>query len=243
MARAVGAKKNFQADALLQHLGSWARRADVVNTPYVAGLTAAINAKKDLHIWATLDPMQYLPYPIISVGLRVARLVRILTVLRNVLVFAPVALTWAAVGEATSGFSEYVAENGANVVNFLDFWQNGYGYLGNEWRISTVAQLDFVIIMIVIALTVYISIAGTRASEAQAKLEAEIDSDRTAVAIEIAAFLYSKRQVTNVTMNQSLAATLSKLLNATDALENSSKAIATTSKNFEKASRKITPYA
>jgi hypothetical protein len=243
MARAVGAKKNFQADALLQHLGSWARRADVVNTPYVAGLTAAINAKKDLHIWATLDPMQYLPYPIISIGLRVARLVRILTVLRNVLVFAPVALTWAAVGEATSGFSEYVAENGANVVNFLDFWQNGYGYLGNEWRISTVAQLDFVIIMIVIALTVYISIAGTRASEAQAKLEAEIDSDRTAVAIEIAAFLYSKRQVTNVTMNQSLAATLSKLLNATDALENSSKAIATTSKNFEKASRKITPYA
>jgi hypothetical protein len=227
----------------LQHLGSWARRADVVNTPYVAGLTAAINAKKDLHIWATLDPLQYLPYPIISVGLRVARLVRILTVLRNVLVFAPVALTWAAVGEATSGFSEYVAENGANVVNFLDFWQNGYGYLGNEWRISTVAQLDFVIIMIVIALTVYISIAGTRASEAQAKLEAEIDSDRTAVAIEIAAFLYSKRQVTNVTMNQSLAATLSKLLNATDALENSSKAIATTSKNFEKASRKITPYA
>jgi hypothetical protein len=243
MARAVGAKKNFQADALLQHLGSWARRADVVNTPYVAGLTAAINAKKDLHIWATLDPLQYLPYPVISVGLRVARLVRILTVLRNVLVFAPVALTWAAVGEATSGFSEYVAENGANVVNFLDFWQNGYGYLGNEWRISTVAQLDFVIIMIVIALTVYISIAGTRASEAQAKLEAEIDSDRTAVAIEIAAFLYSKRQVTNVTMNQSLAATLSKLLNATDALENSSKAIATTSKNFEKASRKITPYA
>jgi len=243
MARAVGAKKNFQADALLQHLGSWARRAGVVNTPYVAGLTAAINAKKDLHIWATFDPLQYLPYPIISVGLRVARLVRILTVLRNVLVFAPVALTWAAVGEATSGFSEYVAENGANVVNFLDFWQNGYGYLGNEWRISTVAQLDFAIIMIVIALTVYISIAGTRASEAQAKLEAEIDSDRTAVAIEIAAFLYSKRQVTNVTMNQSLAATLSKLLNATDALENSSKAIATTSKNFEKASRKITPYA
>ena len=243
MARAVGAKKNFQADALLQHLGSWARRAGVTNTPYVAGLTAALNAKKDLHIWATLDPMQYLPYPIISVGLRVARLVRILTVLRNVLVFAPVALTWAAVGQATSGFSEYVAENGANVVNFLDFWQNGYGYLGNEWRISTVAQLDFVIIMIVIALTVYISIAGTRASEAQAKLEAEIDSDRTAVAIEIAAFLYSKRQVTNVTMNQSLAATLSKLLNATDALENSSKAIATTSKNFEKASRKITPYA
>jgi len=243
MARAVGAKKNFQADALLQHLGSWARRAGVTNTPYVAGLTAALNAKKDLHIWATLDPLQYLPYPIISVGLRVARLVRILTVLRNVLVFAPVALTWAAVGEATSGFSEYVAENGANVVNFLDFWQNGYGYLGNEWRISTVAQLDFVIIMIVIALTVYISIAGTRASEAQAKLEAEIDSDRTAVAIEIAAFLYSKRQVTNVTMNQSLAATLSKLLNATDALENSSKAIATTSKNFEKASRKITPYA
>jgi hypothetical protein len=160
-----------------------------------------------------------------------------------VLVFAPVALTWAAVGQATSGFSAYVKENGANVVNFLDFWQNGYGYIGTEWRIANVAQLDFLIILIVIGLTIYISIAGSRAAEAQAKLEAEIDNDRTAVAIEISTFLYSKRQVTNVTMNQSLTALLSKLLNATDALESSSKAIAVTSKNFEKASRKITPYA
>lgn len=243
MARVVRAKKNFQADALLEHLQSWARKADVVNTPYVAGLTTAISAKKDLHIWATLEPFQYLPYPVIKVGARIARLVRILTVLRNVLVFAPVALTWAAVGEATSGFAAYVKENGANVVNFLDFWQNGYGYLGSEWRIANVAQLDFVIILIVIALTIYISVAGSRAAEVQAKLEAEIDDDRTAVAIEIAAFLYSKRQVSNVTMNASLAASLSKLLNAADALENSSKAIAVTSKNFEKASRKITPYA
>ena len=243
MARVARTKTNFQAEALLQHIQSWARKADVVNTPYVAGLTAAINSKKDLHIWATLEPFQYLPYPIVTVGARIVRLVRILTVLRNVLVFAPVALTWAAVGQATSGFAAYVKENGANVVNFLDFWQNGYGYIGTEWRIANVAQLDFLIILIVIGLTIYISIAGSRAAEAQAKLEAEIDNDRTAVAIEISAFLYSKRQVTNVTMNQSLAASLSKLLNATDALESSSKAIAVTSKNFEKASRKITPYA
>jgi hypothetical protein len=132
MARVARTKTNFQAEALLQHIQSWARKADVVNTPYVAGLTAAINSKKDLHIWATLEPFQYLPYPIVTVGARIVRLVRILTVLRNVLVFAPVALTWAAVGQATSGFSAYVKENGANVVNFLDFWQNGYGYIGTE---------------------------------------------------------------------------------------------------------------
>jgi hypothetical protein len=132
-----------------------------------------------------------------------------------------------------------VQENGSAVVNFLDFWQNGYDVLGEEWRISNVAQLDFIIILIVIVLTVYVSIAGSRASEATARMEAEIDNERTAVAIAINQVLYSKRTVTNVTMNASLAASLTKLLNATKALESSSKAIDKTSKTFEKTSKRF----
>ena len=239
MARAPRAKKPDQTQQLLELLQRWARKAGVTRNPYVGGLSEALEENDDLHIWATLDPMEYLPYPVVTEGVKVARLVRFITIIRNVLVFAPVALTWAAVGQATSAFSVYVQENGSSVVNFLDFWQNGYDVLGEEWRISNVAQLDFIIILIVIVLTVYISIAGSRASEATARMEAEIDNERTAVAIAINQVLYSKRTVTNVTMNASLAASLTKLLNATKALESSSKAIDKTSKTFEKTSKRF----
>ena len=48
----------------------------------------------------------------------------IINAIRNTLVFAPVALTWAAVGESTSAFAKYTKANSLSVTNYLDFWQN-----------------------------------------------------------------------------------------------------------------------
>jgi hypothetical protein len=159
-------------------------------------------------------------------------LVRIITVIRNVLVFAPVALTWAAVGQATTGFSRYIEENGADVVNFLDFWQNGYGILDDKWKIGEVARLDFLMIMVVILLTLYVSQAGHSAERLRDTEEAAIDRERLALALEIHSQLHDKRKITNVTMNASIAGSISRLVNATHNLEDASKVL-------EKASRKI----
>lgn len=229
-------RKPQAIDLLASSLTQWVSRHNLQSDPYLSGLIEAIHEKKDLHIWAELNPNEYLPHPSTNAGFAKARLVRIFTVIRNVLVFAPVALTWAAVSEATSGFSEYIKDNGADVVNFLDFWQNGYGILGNEWKIGNVARLDFMIVIIVIALTLYVSQAGHSADALKIASEDAIDAERTALAIEIHAALHDKRKITNVTMNASLAGAISRLVSASHDLEKASSSIEKVSKKLPKPS-------
>jgi len=209
----------------------WADKYDVANDGYVRGLYEALNSRKNLQVWASLNPIEYLPMPELKAGLNMAKWARFITVLRNVLVFLPVALTWAAVGEATTAFSRYLNENGSDIVNFLDFWQNGYGVLGDEWRIANVALLAFLIIVAVIALTLLASVVSRRASELQVMAEKVTDRERILLSVEIASYLFEKQRVTNVTMNQSLARALDKLLNATESIEATAKALEKTSKS------------
>ena len=225
-------RKPQAIDALASRISQWVSKHNLQSDPYLSGLLEAIDSKKDLHIWAELNPVEYLPHPETTAGTSSARLVRILTVVRNVLVFAPVALTWAAVSAATSGFSQYIAANGADVVNFLDFWQNGYDILGEEWKIGNVARLDFIIVVIVIALTLYVSQAGHKVEELQNASEDQIDRERLALAIEIHAALHDKRKITTVTMNASLAGAISRLVSATHSLDGAAREI-------EKATRKL----
>ena len=228
MARAKKPELNLiLADKLL----AWADKYDVTKDGYVRGLYEALTSRKNLQIWASLNPIEYLPMPELKAGLSMANWTRSITVLRNVLVFLPVALTWAAVGEATTAFSTYLKANGSDIVNFLDFWQNGYGVLDDKWRIATIALLDFLIIMVVIVLTLIASFFSRRVTELQIMSEKESDRERILLSVEIASYLFEKQKVTNVTMNQSLASALDKLLNATESIEATAKALEKTSKS------------
>jgi len=229
--RVSNSKKHLE---LADQVDSWAYKYQVSRDPYTNGLSNSLREKKNLQIWAAMNPIEYLPQPEITEGIAIARWARLLTLIRNVLVFAPVALTWAAVGQATSAFSRYVDENGADVVNFLDFWGNGYGYLGTEWQISKVAFLDFLIILVVIILTLIASVFGKRASELQAKFDQQIERERIGLAVEINSFLFDKQKATNVSMNASLAGAIAKLLNATDSLEDVTKNLAKTTKKVDR---------
>jgi hypothetical protein len=231
MASRVRSKAHIE---LADQVDSWAYKYQVSRDPYTNGLSNSLREKKNLQIWAAMNPIEYLPQPEITEGIAIARWARLLTLIRNVLVFAPVALTWAAVGQATSAFSRYVDENGADVVNFLDFWENGYGYLGTEWQISKVAFLDFLIILVVIILTLIASVFGKRASELQAKFDQQIERERIGLAVEINSFLFDKQKATNVSMNASLAGAIAKLLNATDSLEDVTKNLAKTTKKVDR---------
>ena len=215
------------ADKLL----AWADKYDVTRDGYVRGLYEALTSRKNLQVWASLNPIEYLPMPELKAGLSMAKWTRFITVLRNVLVFLPVALTWAAVGEATTAFSKYLKANGSDIVNFLDFWQNGYGVLDGKWKIATVALLDFLIIMVVIVLTLIASVFSRRVTDLQIMAEKETDRERIFLSVEIASYLFEKQKVTNVTMNQSLARALDKLLNATESIEATAKALEKTSKS------------
>ena len=224
---------------LADSVEAWGNKYGQTEDGYVSGLIAALRENKNLHIWATFDPVDYLPIPMLANGSKLAGRVRFITVLRNVLVFAPVALTWVAVGEATKGFQEYISQNTTGVANFLDFWQNGYDILPSEYRISHVAQLDAIIIIGVIALTLLASVLGGKAEKQTAGGEAFADRERTALAIEIGLYLYDKQRPSASVVNSSVANSVARLRTSTTALESSAKSLATTAKNLVSATKAL----
>jgi hypothetical protein len=220
------ASKKIQPTTLLaDKIERWTIANGVTGDPYLTQLVESLRSRRNLHIWAELNPMEYMPHASAIAGVKRNSLVRLLTILRNVLVFAPVALTWAAVAAATSAFGRYTEENQNSVTNFLDFWQNGYGYLADHWKIGHVAQLDFIMILIVIALTIFVSIASHKLQTEKILEEKRLDEDRAAIALEIMMLLHDKKKITPLNMNQAVAGSISRLVSATRDLEAAAKEV------------------
>jgi hypothetical protein len=208
---------------LLNSLQSWATLYGLKNDPYVSGLTGAVSARKNLPMWASLDPLEYLPHADVNTHKRLHLLSLIMSVLRNSLVFLPVALTWYAISKATSAFATYTADNSLSVVNFLDFWENGYGVLAEEWSLSHVATLDFQIILGIIGLTIAITFLDRSLKDKKNQALQAADEDRIQMALAISSYLFDQQRVTNVTVNQSLSRAIRDILNSTDSLEKTSR--------------------
>jgi len=209
---------------LASALESWSKGNGFQDSPYVNGLVAALGEKKNLALWAELNPFEQLPTKRIENKGR-SRLIARITLVRNLLVFAPVALTWYAVSQATTGFGEYTKANPESLANFLDFWQDGYGYLDSKWTIGDVALFDFLLVAAVIVFTTLISVL---ANSNRSKLETIRDKavvERQALALAILEYLHDKKSINNVTMNKSLANAVNKLLNAADHIETSTKGL------------------
>jgi hypothetical protein len=204
-------------------LQSWANLYSVQSDPYVSGLTQALRDRKNLPMWASLDPLDYLPHAHVDTHKRMHVLALILTVLRNSLVFLPVALTWFAISKATSAFALYTSDNSLSVVNFLDFWENGYGVLSSRWALSNVATLDFQIILLIIGLTIAVTFIDRRLRNFKNQAIQEADSARIEIGLILSTYLFDQQRVTNVTVNQSLARALRDVLNSTELLEKTSR--------------------
>jgi hypothetical protein len=216
-------KKVQPHQVLFNSLLSWAQENDLAADPYVSGLSSAVQNRKNLPMWASLNPLEYLPHAPVQVNRALKRIVLIITIIRNALVFVPVALTWYAIGQATSAFATYTADNTLTVVNFLDFWENGYGVLDEKWSLSSVAIFDFQIIMVIIILTIAVTLLEKRMRDSHAASILALDEDRIRLAMSISAFLFDHQRVSQVTMNQSLAKALRDILNSTDSLDKTSK--------------------
>ena len=224
-------RKNSNNEELAEQLESWTKKYRCENDLTVS-LAKSILGKRDLYKWADLDPFNFLPFPAHQKNTKRLRLIERLTILRNVLVFSPVALTWAAVSEATSAFEKYTSENSTAVVNFLEFWQNGYGVLASFWHLADVARLAVVIIAIVILLTFYTSFQGQKIADMEALELQQMDIDRQILATNLALFLADKRKITNVTFNQAIATSVQRLQSAASSLDASSKEIYRASKKL-----------
>jgi len=226
----AGVKKVAPHQILFNSLQSWAQQYGLLEDPYVSGLSNAVENRKNLPMWASLNPLEYLPHAPAEINKSLKQVVLIITIVRNALVFLPVALTWFAISKATSAFAVYTASNTLAVVNFLDFWENGYGVLDKKWSLSHVATLDFQIILFIIVLTIAITLFDKRLRDSHNQAVAALDEDRISLALSITAFLFDHQRVTQVSMNQSLAKSLRDLSNSTESLDKSSKELGKTVK-------------
>ena len=208
--------------ASLEH---WASAYKVSSDPFVIGLSQAIKSGDDLAAYSELNPLDYLPTPIHAGNERSSSLQNILTIIRNILVFFPVALTWIAVSKATSAFGDYTEQNKAAVVNFLEFWQNGYGVLGKSWTIGHVAFLDFFVIMTVIALTLVTAFMHNRHMTNTKTHHSKSETERTALGLKLHLYLHEHRAVTPTTISASVARAVKDLAETAKSLEKSSKVL------------------
>jgi hypothetical protein len=228
--KAPPAKKLKENELLAEKIRDWARKRKLSKDAYLNGLADALEAERDLTVWAATDVLAIFPHAYIKPA--ESKVFSALVLVRNVLVFAPVALTWLAISKATTAFAIYTAKATGEVANFLQFWQDGYGILGKDWTIGHVAMLDFYIIATVIALTLLTPVMAHNAA-ARAEREAlDAERERIAIAVEVMAYLYDEREVNNVTMNSVLTRAVKNLGTSAKALNDASKRIEKTLKTM-----------
>ena len=197
----------------MQTMNEWATKWNVADDPYVAGLNAAVARRDNMTMWASLDPTDMLPAPEIRSGRFLSRIARVLTVARNVLVFVPVALTWLAIQNATDAFGKW-AEGKEIDVNFLQFWQNGYGVLADKYRIQTIAKVDFLLIALIVIATLVASLLESRAKAKVSVSEKLADRERLFVGLKIAEALQGNKMASPESITESLAFALNDLSQA-----------------------------
>jgi hypothetical protein len=216
----MAARKRIEKNRLLAELLElWARKHGFLNDPYIQKIIPALIRKKNLTMWSTVDPFEALPRPVSRRGASFARAAKITTSWRNALVFSPVAITWIAVGKATTAFELYVSENTNATVNFLQFWQNGYGYLSDFWLISKVAFFDAIIVFSIIVMTLGINYFWQISDGLTEKEEKELENERLQLAYALKEYLFTKRSITRLALNQSIASAVDNLVDATERLQ------------------------
>ena len=233
MARARKPDGNLE---VLEQLNRWAAKYNLLQDSYVSGLAGALENRSNLPFWSTMSATDFLPKPIVAA--RRTQLIYYLTLMRNLLIFAPVAITWLAIGQASQAFARFTESNTANVVNFLQFWQNGYGVLAEEWTLSRVAILDASILLFIMALIVVIANLNQQSKRQRTELEIAADDDRMRLALAVDAYLFEKRTVTNLTLNQGLSRALQELKNTSGSLNRTARVVEKVEKGSP-TSRKI----
>lgn len=203
---------------LLSRLESWSSRYNLEQDPYLSSVQQAIQNSSALDFWSTLDPEENLPHPQSVAGKTQIRAARYLAILRNVSVFLPVGITWKAISEATTGFAEFTSSMAAAPVNFLEFWQDGYGYLDSKWRIGNVAELDFWIIVGIIFLTLLCTSLLNYGKSLQQKEKEILERERQVIVLELKAYFAYPRKIAKKDVDETLSRALKNLTSATEAI-------------------------
>lgn len=227
-------KKTLPPDELIADIKKWAQSNHCEGDPVVTSLIGDLESGNDLDAWASLTSFEILPPVEYRSGDKQLRLTNLIAIARNILVFVPVALTWVAVSKATTAFEQYTTANPNAVVNFLEFWQNGYGILSKDWTIGHVALLAGGIIAVVIALSLAVSFLEIRHKQAMRKVLPALNDHRLALGVRIFKYLHTQKIATPEIVNASVATSIRNLLATSKEMAKTSKELGKQTKKFSK---------
>jgi predicted nucleic acid-binding Zn-ribbon protein len=222
-------------NSLMKKLSTWATQRGLLEDPFVLSLIKDLNEDRNLGFWVDQDPIQFLPEVESSNGINFMKLAKTLGLIRNMLVFLPVALTWKAVSDATAGFAKFVSVNNATPVNFLEFWQNGYGYLNKFWTIGSIAEIDFIIILLVILITLLSNILQSNGQKVNELTLDQLEKEKTTLILEIKKYLFTVKPTTVETVNSDILLAIDKFNQGAREFNSISKNIETLSDYLMKA--------
>lgn len=201
---------------VISELTTWAKGWNVDDDPYVEGISTAASRNSNWGMWSALDATQLLPEMPKKDNV-LHRLGSVLAIIRNVLVFLPVAITWEAIAKATDAYSKWDGTNPDNdnaavlQKNFLDFWSNGYGILEDRFKIQHIGILDFWIIILIIFLSLISSGLISSGDKKTERALNQYETERLKIALKIRLALHSKREASPESIATSLADALADL--------------------------------
>lgn len=229
-------KKSKVNTKLVSAFSEWAKECELENDVFVSRLLASLRSGTDLEYWAQYDATEFLPFPDIKGGAKENSISERLISFRNIMVFVPVAFTWAGISQATAAFSTYSALNPNKVLNFFDFWENGYGVLNKFWTLSNIARIDFFMLALIILASIAIAYLQRSAKILQKNEKERIDQDRLSIALDINEFLYQFERVTPVILNRSITSMLQNLRLTSNSIARLSKSSEKSAANLAKGS-------
>jgi hypothetical protein len=203
-------------------LQTWQEKRNLSDAVVLSKFISALHSKSNLKTWADFDFFNLLPKPKSRTAIHLVNISRYIALIRNVLIFLPVAITWYAIGSATRAFENYLKTGGESTANFLEFWQKGGGGLGDMWRIGNVATLDFLIILTLILLSFTSGLFQTIALKISGRENKIFENERTLLAVEI--YLVLAQEIPTTVKNlRRLQSDIGKLVKVSEQISDKSR--------------------
>ena len=117
-------------------------------------------------------------------------------------------------------------------MNFLQFWEDGYGYLASIWQLSTIAFIDFIILLVIMLLTISMQVINARIQRLQDQGRGLVEQEREQLIKELRELLLKSQEITPLTLNQGLANAVRDLNRSSENLERLTKDLGKSVKGF-----------
>ena len=201
-------------------LRDWVAAERPTNEPILKRLEDDIRASRKLNEWGAFSLDDLLRPPAYDHSRHwAARFGNLVTLIRNVLLFAPVGLTWFAIDRAANAYQTTLVKNPASTETFLQIWGK------QNWDLARVAKWDMWIIVGLISLTFGAHILEGAAESVARRREDRADAGFRSVMVNVGLYLHGFRQITPAALGGGLADSVNQLVIATSAMKAASESM------------------